>query len=222
MNEKESCKSSGGMENHPEDNCFLQGDGTKPKLKVPILSSFKDVLESDRFVDKVLLVLAVFRTDNTPAVLTSLPRRFGISVNSDMLQYFLELEVDETGKKKTTNQKGIYTFNSEKLSHKAENLVEIHFGRYPIIRLSFLRTSNIKSKCDRVEVCRDAVPQAFKKRKYLYNSKESSLEEANKEICKQWCCNGCYKEITNRVDVMEGLKLLIGYLNIFFNWRIAC
>ena len=64
-------------------------------------SNFKRVAsESDVFVDKTLFIKEII--DSTEeAILITRPRRWGKSLNLDMLKTFFEFEMDEQGNTKT-------------------------------------------------------------------------------------------------------------------------
>ncbi len=88
-------------------------------------SDFKNLIENDfYFVDKSLLIKQVIE-DTFEVILLPRPRRFGKTLNLSMLYYFFE---------KNDNA------NSELfkgLSIEKEDIFKKHFGKYPVIFLSF-------------------------------------------------------------------------------------
>ena len=66
------------------------------KFKIGTDDFAKLLLESTVFVDKTLLIKE-FLEDHGDVVLLTRPRRWGKSLNMDMLGHFLEIEVDEQG-----------------------------------------------------------------------------------------------------------------------------
>ena len=70
---------------------------TKPKIHVGTDSSAKLLSASNVFVDKRLLIKEFLEESSGEVVLITRPRRWGKSLNLDMLRCCLELEVDEHG-----------------------------------------------------------------------------------------------------------------------------
>ena len=69
----------------------------KPKIYVGTDSFAKLLLESNVFVDKSLFIQEFLEESGGDVVLIARPRRWGKSLNMDMLRCFLEIEVDERG-----------------------------------------------------------------------------------------------------------------------------
>ena len=59
-------------------------------------ASYKDLVASDVFIDKTLLIKALIEYSSS-ALLITRPRRWGKTLNLDMLKNFLEIEVNENG-----------------------------------------------------------------------------------------------------------------------------
>ena len=70
---------------------------TKPRIYVGTDSFAKLLLESNVFVDKSLLIQEFLEESGGDVVLITRPRRWGKSLNMDMLRCFLEIAVDEHG-----------------------------------------------------------------------------------------------------------------------------
>ena len=68
-----------------------------PKILVGTDDFQKLLLESDVFVDKTLLIKE-FVENSSETVLITRPRRWGKSLNLDMIAKFLQIEVDQQGK----------------------------------------------------------------------------------------------------------------------------
>ncbi|MDD9140100.1 MAG: AAA family ATPase [Candidatus Cardinium sp.] len=74
----------------------MMRDKSKPKIKVGT-DDFKTLLlNSDVFVDKSLMIQALLE-ESSEAMLITRPRRWGKSLNMDMLRKFFEIEVNERG-----------------------------------------------------------------------------------------------------------------------------
>lgn len=127
------------------------------RLTISTDSTFPGILKADTFVDKTLLIQGVFQTQSEPAlivnekskVMITAPRRFGKSINLDIFYHFLELEVDKRIGMKITkveheNQSvndapnyKLFTTNKQLQIMQDELFVKTHFGKYPVIKVSF-------------------------------------------------------------------------------------
>ncbi|CAF0805465.1 unnamed protein product [Brachionus calyciflorus] len=113
------------------------------------------VEESTIFIDKSLLIKE-FLKNKAKVLLITCPRRFGKTINMDMIKTFLEIEVDQNGerhsnKKETSNYKlfqGEIINNSKKenlekplniaLDQEFSEFYDEYQGEYPVIFVSFL------------------------------------------------------------------------------------
>lgn len=96
------------------------------RLPLPIgVSDYKDACKNYYYVDKTLLIKEFL--DERPKVsLFTRPRRFGKTLNMDMLRTFFE---------KTDEDTSVY-FRDKKIWSQGESYLT-HFRRYPVIFLSF-------------------------------------------------------------------------------------
>ena len=124
---------------------------TKPKIRVGT-DSFADLLSaSNVFVDKSLFIKE-FLEDSAKVVLVTRPRRWGKSLNMDMLRCFLSIEVDERGvplsQEQCLNHKlfaggevALPTGQSKQLSAlkiaQHQELMATYQGQFPVISLGF-------------------------------------------------------------------------------------
>jgi hypothetical protein len=99
--------------------------------------NFKNIIEQGVcYVDKTLLLKELTEVGPDKVVLFTRPRRFGKTLNLDMIKTFFELEIDKQGKilpleeRKNTN-----LFNNLAISEYPEVLK--HLGLYSIISISF-------------------------------------------------------------------------------------
>jgi hypothetical protein len=178
--------------------------GPNEDLKVSTGSSFESILKADAFVDKTLFIKEIFVGNDNPKVMITAPRKFGKSVNMDMFRCFLELEVDKkTGKQISkvdmesdivcdTPNYELFTVNqnSEEMHLQImddDEFVKTHFGKYPIIKVSFLCSEEVTSKTDAVNLCKQSIHKAFQEHPYLYKSSESQMEYYERDVCEQWC-----------------------------------
>lgn len=96
------------------------------KLSLPIGStSYKKIIESCYYVDKTLMIKDVI-DDEAEIKLFTRPRRFGKTLNMDMLRTFFEKTDEDTSK----------YFVNKKIWQQGEDYTR-HQGKYPVIFLSF-------------------------------------------------------------------------------------
>jgi hypothetical protein len=75
----------------------------KPTFGIELDGDFKDIVtQSTIFADKSLFIKDVIEDGGT-ALLLAMPRRWGKTVNLDMLRRFLEIPVDDNGEKIDTS-----------------------------------------------------------------------------------------------------------------------
>ena len=124
---------------------------TKPKIRVGT-DSFADLLSaSNVFVDKSLFIQE-FLENSSKVVLLTRPRRWGKSLNMDMLRCFLSIEVDAQGvplpKEQCSNHQlfaggevRLATGQSKQLSAlkiaQDQELMATYQGQFPVISLGF-------------------------------------------------------------------------------------
>ncbi len=96
------------------------------KLPLPIgVSSYKDAVSDYYYVDKTLMIRDFL--DTIPKVsLFTRPRRFGKSLNMDMLRTFFEKTPEDTSK-----------YFKDKLIWNCGEKYRDHQGKYPVIFLTF-------------------------------------------------------------------------------------
>ncbi|XKL62304.1 hypothetical protein PGB90_002137 [Kerria lacca] len=177
---------------------------------------FRDVLESDCFVDKTMLIKEVLNESEECFVITA-PRRFGKSINLSMLKLFLTIEVDENGQRITksiekpvhdTKNYRCFTSPIPKLPErklKISKEIEIlnkHLGKYPVIFVDF-RGGLVQSFKDVIEKCKKVIHNSYLEHEYLCRSKKLNTYEKN--ICKKWCSETEYNTF-DAVDVVSSLK----------------
>jgi hypothetical protein len=157
---------------------------------------FKNLLfNSDVFVDKSLFIKE-FIEGSGYVTLIARPRRFGKSLNMNMLKRFLEIEIDEQGNRLPTEQRvnhklflggeidlGLASgkkkiLNPLKIASHAD-LIEDHLGQFPVILLSFkdIKGNNYQEILDKVKL---NIRNLFKDYIYLLHSnKISDLEKGD-------------------------------------------
>ena len=78
-----------------QNNCTTMT--TKPEINVGTDNFAKLLLNSDVFVDKSMFIKAFLAASSGEVVLIARPRRWGKSLNMDMLRRFITIEVNEQG-----------------------------------------------------------------------------------------------------------------------------
>ncbi len=117
-------------------------------------SDFPQFIEDGSYyVDKTLLVQEVIE-QNRQVVLYTRPRRFGKSLNQNMLQAFFDVQTADQYK---------HLFDGLAIS-KNTKLCEKHQGKYPVIKLSFARATmkSFEKNCQQVATCIQDAVYAFK------------------------------------------------------------
>ena len=125
---------------------------TKPKIHVGTDSFAKLLSVSNVFVDKSLFIKEFLEESGGEVVLITRPRRWGKSLNMDMLRCFLSIEVDAQGvplpKEQCSHYKlfaggevRLVTGQSKQLSAlkiaQDQELMAAYQGQFPVISLGF-------------------------------------------------------------------------------------
>ena len=166
-----------------------------PSIRTGTNDFRKLLLNSDVFVDKSLFVKA-FIGDSGDVVLITRPRRFGKSMNMDMLRRFLEIEVDANGNPLPPEQRvnhklflggevdlGLASgkkkiLNPLKIANH-QDLIEDRLGQFPVILLSFknIKGNSYQEILDKVKL---NIRNLFKDYTYLLHSNQiSDLEKGD-------------------------------------------
>ncbi|KAL3778492.1 hypothetical protein HJC23_000505 [Cyclotella cryptica] len=190
-----------GINNQPFDNDILASEEKmNPCIKQD--GDFKDVVtQSTIFADKSLFIKDVIEDSDT-VLLLAFPRRWGKSVNLDMLRRFLEIPVTENGEiidKSCTDDHKLFAGGQVDCGRRGEialrplkiwdanlfgetNVSSVQ-GTFPVININF---KNCKSDC--FDSVQDGVKRilrdCFKRHRYLETS-DYLVEEA-KEMVKRY------------------------------------
>ena len=191
---------------------------TKPTIRIGTDDFAKLLLESTVFVDKSLFIQE-FLEDSGEVVLITRPRRWGKSLNMDMLGRFLALEVDAQGvplpQAACLNHK---LFAGGEVELDAEELKELQplkitrcaksmklQGKFPVISLGF---KDVKGSAYQ-EIAAGVKTQIIKlytEHRYLkqhIHSQSSLLEEAQKEKLQHY-----FKGTLSQEDLEDSLQFL--------------
>ena len=128
---------------HTENNLTTENTTVLPKIMVGT-DEFCDLLvHSDVFVDKSLLIKEVLE-DSGKIILITRPRRWGKTINMDMVRRFLEIETDEQGNHLPVKQRNnIKLFTGGEIDLKLATgtkklLKKLNIADYPSIMAEYL------------------------------------------------------------------------------------
>ena len=138
------------------------------KLPLPVgTTNYKKICEDSYYVDKTLLIKEILDEKVNVALFTR-PRRFGKTLNMDMLRTFFEKTAEDTGR----------YFQDKKIWQQGEKYTS-HQGQYPVI---FLSLKDIKAR--KWQYAFDALKYIISV-EYMRHSelkRSSELEEADIEL----------------------------------------
>jgi Predicted AAA-ATPase len=138
-----------------KENSELSNINLKPKKNISLNlnspSFFEMVTENDLFVDKSMFIRKVLEKSveiNSKYIIILRPRRWGKTMNLDMLKTYLEPDIDDNGDFNLSNPNKNYIlfeggfFNSKELTKlkidiKCRNLKNQYAGKYPVIFINF-------------------------------------------------------------------------------------
>lgn len=196
------------------------------------VESFKELIKkSNVFVDNTLLIEE--QVQATTDIYHLAPRKWGKTINLDMLQAFFELHVDDQGKVLPKNQSENYRLftNGEIIQdngtvEKLENpllistrilMMENYLCSYPVIRVNFGNVSG-NNLTEIKNSISEAIRQAFHRHKYmihvLQNTEEETLKNKADEFFK------IYNDTAPNDDLMlKRIRLLSDVLSIHFKLK---
>ncbi|MGN0905506.1 MAG: AAA family ATPase, partial [Bullifex sp.] len=166
----------------------------KKKLPLPVgVSDYKKASDYYFYVDKTLMIKDIL--DERPEVsLYTRPRRFGKSLNMDMLRTFFEISDEDNS---------VY-FRDRKIWECGENYTN-HQGQYPVIYLSFK-----DSKCLTWEETRKRITRVIS----LEFMRHRELEESDKLDKYE---RNIYGRIASGLSEEAEYEMSLQYLSIFLN-----
>lgn len=131
-------------------------------------SDFSEVIKKESFVDKTLYIKDFLESAEANVVLNA-PHRSGKSTAIDMIRRFVEIEADEQGRPKQPNTTENYRlFQNHDLDiFKHQDVVDKHFGKYPVILFDFQPLNKIVSHYELLEIFKTWLREAHTKHQYL-------------------------------------------------------
>ncbi|MEM7383137.1 MAG: AAA family ATPase [Bacteroidota bacterium] len=196
---------------------------TKPRIRVGT-DSFADLLlSSNVFVDKSMFIQEFLEESGGKVILLARPRRWGKSLNMDMLRCFLTIEVDDQGvpipQEQSLNHKlfagGEVVIGSQtgkvkqlaplKIAQQCPDLISDYQGQYPVISLG-LKDVRGSSYQEIEEGVKKQITQLYIEHRYLkqYAQAEASLlEDSQKEQLQRY-----FKDTLSQKDLKDSLRFL--------------
>lgn len=206
------------------------------------VSEFKKLLEqSTIFIDKTLLIKD-FLQSPAQVLLITCPRRWGKSINMDMIKTFLEIEVNERGekyqdKKSTSNyqlfNQGVIASDGTNtvcleaplriLQHS--NIMKQYQGKYPVISVDFKNVKGTDYE-DILAKVKLAIRCSFKQHEYMLNVLDKILKNEQSTFLEQITAQDyllSFEKIYNnnaqeatKLDIENSLKFLSELLHEYF------
>ena len=204
---------------------------TEPEIRVGTDNFAKLLLKSNVFVDKSMFIKEFLEESVGDVALITRPRRWGKSLNMDMLRCFLEIEVDEHGvplpQAQCLNHKlfaggevviaprigKVKQLAPLKIAQQCPELVTEYQGQYPVISLGLKDVKG--SSYEQIEAAiKNQIIKLYTKHRYLkqhIQAESSLLEEAQKEKLQHY-----FKGTLSQEDLKDSLRFLSELLYIHF------
>ncbi len=212
----------------------IAGDDINPLRMRVGTDDFKTLLfKSDVFVDKSLMILEVLQ-DSGEVILIIRPRRWGKSLNMDMLRKFFEIEVDERGVPLLLDQRvnnklfiggevdlGLATGRKKLLKQlkiaQHSDIISEYQGQFPVISINFkdVRGSNYE---EIERGIRTQVTSLFGSHRYLKHylaGDKNLLDDVQKEKLKRYFTGELDKE-----DLKDSARFLSELLFKHFGQKV--
>ncbi|KAK0175910.1 hypothetical protein PV328_000100 [Microctonus aethiopoides] len=217
------------MDEHESNESTPTSSDTKEMKKPNFTYSTYDYHYNDPYyVDKTLLIKSLFKTHH---VLITAPSRFGKSLNMDMVRRFVEVEVDDKGKRivldvdenthylkdDQPSSKNFKLFKGKNIFEDKEFVLR-HFGKYPTIFVDFaaLKGSNFEEILDQL---REVIHEAFQKHDYLLYNKWWRRSKFNKQTFMKYFDSEKRKLLTQD-EIEYGLVFLSKVLHSYHGRKV--
>ncbi|MDN3030738.1 MAG: AAA family ATPase [Candidatus Tisiphia sp.] len=209
---------------------IVKDNNKPPRMRIGTDNFETLLLNSDVFVDKSLMIKELLE-DSGEVILITRPRRWGKSLNMNMLQKFFEIEVDERGmplpEEDRVNNK-LFTGGTVDLGIKGKRALEplkingneyamIQQGQFPVILLNLkdVKGSNYQEIENGIK---NQVTNLFANHRYLkcyITTDENLLNEAQKEKLNRYFTGKLDKE-----DLKDSLRVLSEVLYKHFGQKV--
>ena len=200
----------------------------KPQTAIGVSEFKKLVLHSTVFVDKSLLIKD-FLEDSGETLLMTFPRRWGKSINMDMIKKFLSIEVNQNGellsREERENHKlflggeinlGLAGGRTKLLTElkiaRHQDIILERQGQFPVVDIDFKNTkgSSYEEVLSRVKT---VLHKSFSEHEYL--SKSNKLRRDEIALFSKYIDSLEHQNLTNS-EVSEGLFTLSSLLSKHF------
>ncbi len=183
-------------------NMILREDGNYYERKaLPVgVSEFKRAIDRFYYVDKTLMIKEIIDRQTNVTLFTR-PRRFGKSLNMDMLKTFFEI----------SNEDNSVYFRDKKIWQEGERY-QSECGKYPVIFLKFkdVKALHYREAMYQVKV---AIQEEYARHRYLINSRV--IEKEDKDYIKEILTNKA-----EDVVYTASVKKLSGFLKKYYNEKV--
>ena len=197
------------------------------KLKPTYIGSdnFRNlVLYNDVFIDKSLFIKDVL-DDPWQVILITRPRRWGKSINMNMLKTFLEIQVDKNGNEVENTNKKLFVggevivddgdsklLKPLKIAQHLE-IIKKHQGKYPVILLSLKGIEQDNYEDIKAGV-KTKVQNLYRQHIHLLHS--NNIDDTSKETILRYC-KGDFANIT---ELEDSLYFLTELLSTHFHRKV--
>lgn len=230
---------SGQTFEQPEFNFY--GTGTFGQMNTTTSQSFMDLLRSDFYVDRSLIIKEITRTYQRDVLYLVLPSKFGKTVNLDMIRTFFGLPVDNDGNPineiyDTPAYKLFYqgkvVLDNGQVKHLPQVLLISHRKRvldkylckYPIINVN-LGHINGSNLTEIIKLINDRIKNSLDQHPYIMTTLDKKLasnisDEEKALITRQ---REIYLRIINKKatqdDIEQSLQLVTNLVYLHFGIR---
>ncbi|WP_250312119.1 AAA family ATPase [Rickettsia endosymbiont of Oedothorax gibbosus] len=209
---------------------IVKNNNKPPRMRIGTDNFETLLLNSDVFVDKSLMIKELLE-DSGEVILITRPRRWGKSLNMNMLQKFFEIEVDQNGIPLPTEDRInciLFTGGEINLGIKGKRTLEplkingnvyamTQQGQFPVISINFkdVKGSNYQEIENGIK---NQVTNLFTNHRYLkryITTDEKLLDDAQKEKLNRYFTGKLDKE-----DLKDSLRVLSEVLYKHFNQKV--
>ncbi|WP_375326450.1 AAA family ATPase [Candidatus Tisiphia endosymbiont of Nemotelus uliginosus] len=204
-----------------------------PRMLVGTDEFYDLVVNSDVFVDKSLMIMEILQ-DSGKVILITRPRRWGKSLNMNMLQKFFEIEVDENGNRLPLEQRvndklfvggridlGLASGRKKLLKQlqisQYPDVISEYQGQFPVISINFKDVKG-SSYEEIEEEIQGQVLKLFASHRYLKHcitTNTTVLDEVQKKKLNRYFTG----ELTKK-DLKDSLRFLSELLFMHFGQKV--
>jgi len=178
--------------------------------QMPIgIDNFKELItKNGYFVDKTLLIREIIES-LSKVILFTRPRRFGKTLNFNMLKCFLE--IPECRKMDKEDKDYVYLFEGLKINEDNE-FADQHQGKYPVINFSFKKIKANDWK-DAEYFLKEEIAREYKRHRYILNT-DVLLDFEKEQYIRIMSKEAQIYEYTSAITDLSG------YLCSYFNKKV--